>query len=152
MQNEGRKLRGMPPAIRSAGAGRISSITDRQGFTLIEVLIAITVFSIGILAVALMQSHSTSTNARAMAITHATTLAAEKVEELQGLDYTNADLNPTTPSTPHTPASNPPGYVLKWEVTDNTPITGVKQIVVTVQNTFVPPTTTKLTTYKVKTY
>ncbi len=57
------------------------------GFTLIEVLISITVFSIGILAVITMQTSSVSGNARAQDISEATNLAADQMETLLNTAY-----------------------------------------------------------------
>ncbi len=57
------------------------------GFTLIEVLIAMTVFSVGILAVITMQTTSVSGNARAQSISKAASLAADRMEILMNLPY-----------------------------------------------------------------
>ena len=61
--------------------------TDEQGFTLIEILIAITVFAIGILAVGKMQITAIQGNSRANHLTEAVTLAQSKIEELISLNY-----------------------------------------------------------------
>ena len=58
-----------------------------QGFTLIEVLIAMAIFSIGILAVANMQILSINQNASARLQTEATTLAVDWMERLLSLPY-----------------------------------------------------------------
>ena len=57
------------------------------GFTLIEVLIAITVFAIGILAVITMQTSGVSGNARAQRISNATSKAADQMEILLSTAY-----------------------------------------------------------------
>lgn len=67
-------------------------IQDDSGFSLIEVLIAVSVFAIGILALAQMQIVSMSGNTTARRITGAATLAQGKLEELKTLPYTHADL------------------------------------------------------------
>ena len=61
--------------------------TYEQGFTLIEILIAITVFAIGILAVGKMQITAIQGNSRANQLTEAVTLAQSKIEELISLNY-----------------------------------------------------------------
>ena len=61
--------------------------TYEQGFTLIEILIAITVFAIGILAVGKMQITAIQGNSRANHLTEAVTLAQSKIEELISLNY-----------------------------------------------------------------
>jgi len=56
---------------------------NHSGFTLIEVLIAMTIFSIGILAVAGMQSWNTKNNTTGNITTQAAMLARAKMEELK---------------------------------------------------------------------
>ena len=60
---------------------------NQAGFSLIEVLIALTVFSIGILAVASMQTTATGGNAKARYISEATGWAVDRMEVLLNLDY-----------------------------------------------------------------
>ncbi len=60
------------------------------GFTLIEVLIAMTVFSVGILAVITMQTTGVSGNAKAQTISKATNIAADRMEILMNLSYTSS--------------------------------------------------------------
>ncbi|MCD6198997.1 MAG: prepilin-type N-terminal cleavage/methylation domain-containing protein [Deltaproteobacteria bacterium] len=60
---------------------------DQRGFSLIEILIAITVFAIGILAVGNMQITAIKGNSFANDLTEAVTLAQSKMEELISLNY-----------------------------------------------------------------
>jgi prepilin-type N-terminal cleavage/methylation domain-containing protein len=60
---------------------------DNQGFSLIEVLIALAIFSIGILAIASMQITATTGNAKARFTTEASTHAEEQLERLLSLQY-----------------------------------------------------------------
>ena len=57
------------------------------GFTLLEVLIAVAVFTIGILSVNAMQISSIKGNSTANRISEATTWAADRMEILFGFDY-----------------------------------------------------------------
>ena len=75
------------------------------GYTLIEVLIAMAVFAIGILAIFSMQMTATSSNALARGLTENYTVAMDKVEELLALPYDNADLSVAT----HTAAKGSDG-------------------------------------------
>ena len=61
--------------------------SNEKGFSLIEILIAITVFAIGILAVGKMQITAIQGNSKANHLTEAVTLAQGKIEELISLDY-----------------------------------------------------------------
>ena len=54
-----------------------------RGFSLIEVMIAMAIFSIGILAVGSMQLSSTKNNTTGNITTQATMLARQKIEELR---------------------------------------------------------------------
>jgi prepilin-type N-terminal cleavage/methylation domain-containing protein len=74
------------------------------GFTLIEVMIAIAVFSVGILAVASLQLVNTKNNTTANIMTQATMLARAQVEHLENSDIaTSADLTPGTHADPNNP-------------------------------------------------
>lgn len=65
-----------------------------KGFTLLEVLIAISIFAVGVLAVATMQISGTRGNRLANELTQATALAQDKIEELKSKDISSADLAP----------------------------------------------------------
>lgn len=67
----------------------------QQGFTLIEVLIAITLLTVGILAAASMQISSLGGNSLAIRVTTASTLAGSTIEELMRLNYDHPDLDGT---------------------------------------------------------
>ena len=63
-----------------------------HGFTLIEVLIALAVFSIGILAVGSLQLRSTGGNTNARILTEASIWGQDRVETLMSLPYTDPNL------------------------------------------------------------
>lgn len=67
-------------------------IHNQGGFSLLEVLIAVSVFAVGVLALAQMQIVSMSGNTTARRITGAATLAQGKLEELKALPFSHADL------------------------------------------------------------
>lgn len=62
------------------------------GFTLIEVMIAIGVLSIGLLALASMQITAVKGNSHSNRVTSATNLAQDKIEYLMSLPYNHPDL------------------------------------------------------------
>ena len=60
-----------------------------EGFTLLEIIIAIAIFTVGILAVASMQISAINGNESASSLTGATTWGQDKIEELLALPYAN---------------------------------------------------------------
>ena len=85
---------------------------DERGFTFIEVLIVVAIFSIGVLGVAVMQVTTIHTNTSARLSGEATALAANQLESLMTLDYGHADLNPGSHEIPEG------AYTVSWIVTD----------------------------------
>ncbi|MDL2328130.1 prepilin-type N-terminal cleavage/methylation domain-containing protein [Desulfosarcina sp. OttesenSCG-928-A07] len=69
---------------------------NADGFTLVEVLVAMTIFSIGILGMAALQISSIRGNATSSLITLCTIMGENRVEMLMGLDYADAALSPGT--------------------------------------------------------
>ncbi len=67
-----------------------------KGFTLIEVLIAITLLSIGILGIAGLAGTAIKSSGYSQAVTQANNLAQEKVEALLSVDYNNIQATDTT--------------------------------------------------------
>lgn len=116
----------------------IRNLKKENGFTLLEVIVSIAILTFGLLAVASMQITAIRGNDLASRITEASGWGQEKVEELSGLSYTDADLDPT--GNPHTEQNPPAGYTITWNVDKDpdldgdgfTDIPNVKLIVVTV--------------------
>ncbi|MBT8340567.1 MAG: hypothetical protein HKP58_19085 [Desulfatitalea sp.] len=67
-----------------------ASTKDNSGFTLLEALIGVFVFSIGVLATMSMQSSSLNANMLARQTTEASAVAASVLENLHPLNYTQA--------------------------------------------------------------
>lgn len=118
----------------------------QQGFTLVEVLVAIAVLTIGILAVAAMQYTSVGGNSLAVRITKASTWGGDTFETLTGRPYTHADLLDDNANgfdgldhtdTAGSLADGGPvvngDYTVFWNVADNYPIFGCKTIRVLVR-------------------
>jgi type IV pilus assembly protein PilV len=68
-------------------SGIIENTMNNRGFSLLEVVVALGIFSIGILAIAGLQITATSGNAKARFGTEAATLAQDVVERLLSIDY-----------------------------------------------------------------
>ena len=104
---------------------------NQEGFTLIEVLIAMAIFAVGILALAGLQVTYIGGNSSAQMQTEATALGAQVIEHLKSLPFDAAELDPA--ANPHQPpASGSGSYDVRWTVADNTPVNNAKTIAVTV--------------------
>ena len=87
-------------------------INDSKGFTLIEVLVAMAIFSIGILAVGSMQLSATRGSSSARLGTEAAAIAQAQAESLIILPYSAV--------LPGFYGPNPVGvYNVEWDVWDN---------------------------------
>ena len=100
--------------------------TNEKGFTLIEALIALAIFSIGILGVASMQITAIKSNTIARLQTESAALAVDRMERLHKLTYTDSDLDNGT----HGPIKDG-GYRITWNVS-NGPVNETKMIQVVV--------------------
>ena len=90
----------------------IKKLKNNEGYTLIELLIAISILSVGLLAVATMQISSIRVNDTARKMTRRATMAQDRLEYIMSLKYTHAVLT----SGAHTDGSAPSGYSISWNV------------------------------------
>jgi len=104
--------------------------TTEKGYTLLEVIMAMAILSIGLLAVGYMQITAINSNTTGSKITEGTTLALGKMEELITLRYAHADL--TAGNHPDPNPNDHPGFNQTWNIVDNSPVQNAKQITVTV--------------------
>ncbi|MEN8753071.1 MAG: prepilin-type N-terminal cleavage/methylation domain-containing protein [Desulfobacterales bacterium] len=105
--------------------------TSRNGFALIEVLMAMVIFTVGILALAGLQITTINGNAAARMQTEATAIGARIVERLRSLPFDHEDLLPTVH--PHSLlASGSRPYVVNWTVRADIPVNGTKTVRVVV--------------------
>ena len=82
---------------------------NKDGFTLLETMIALVVLTIGILAMMTMQTSAITGNYRASTMTIASNIASRQVEQLRNLPFTSiAAGNATDPSS---------GYPVAWTLT-----------------------------------
>ena len=94
---------------------KLNETNDNRGFTFVEVLIVLAIFSIGVLGVAVMQVTSIGTNAAARMSGEATALATSQVEALMALPYDHDDLK--TAGNPH--GFQEGAYSIIWNVTES---------------------------------
>ncbi|GAB6909553.1 conserved hypothetical protein [Desulfosarcina cetonica] len=101
-------------------------LSDAKGFSIIEVLIGMSILSIGLLAVAAMQISAVRNNKTGNTFTQATTLAQAQMETIKNGDIADSSdtLNPSTLPTTTSDPNNPidengdPGgiYTRTWTV------------------------------------
>ena len=131
----------------------VTHLKREQGFTLLEITIAIAILSIGLLAVATMQTTAIRGNTQAIGITEGITLAQDRAERIARLAYTDATLNdgagtndgpaglddnPTDVANPLTDQADPSNpilvggvgrpYNVYWNVARDWPITNTTTI------------------------
>jgi prepilin-type N-terminal cleavage/methylation domain-containing protein len=99
------------------------------GFTLIELLIAVSILSAGLLALGTMQVSAISGGAYSSNVTEGSTLAADRLEKLLALDYTDGLLAQGM----HSDTDTSTGRTVSWNVVDNVPMVNTKTITFTVQ-------------------
>ncbi len=82
------KSNSLPPFSK----GGLGGISSQEGYTLVEILIAIAILAFGLMAVATMQIAAIKTNAIASGISQGLTLGQATVEELMNLSYNHLEL------------------------------------------------------------
>lgn len=111
--------------------------TGKGGFTLVEVMISICVLSIGLLAVASMQTTATQGNSHGGHVTTASAYAQGKIEALTAMEYDDTDLQDTNgdlaaglndidDDSDHVQTEGP--YTIYWNVSEDDPIDNTKTI------------------------
>jgi prepilin-type N-terminal cleavage/methylation domain-containing protein len=109
-----------------------------KGFSLVEVLIALSILLGAIVTLAMVMERSAFTNASARRITYATLLATDKIEHLRALPFDDAGLTTSAADTLATDCEGffdepSPGYRRRWSIV---PLTGMDAVVVTVAVSF----------------
>ena len=90
----------------------------QSGFTLIEVLVAMAIMSIGLLALGMMQAHFAQGNAQSRDMIRATDIANNHIETLSNITNPgHADLTPGFHNV--TVTDYPRDYNVAWQVVDN---------------------------------
>ena len=110
-------------------------VKKEGGFTLLEVMIALVILSVGLLGLGALQLVAIKTNAFSSEMTYATMIAQQQAEILKSLPFTDANLTAATEANPHTGVGSGKGvqYAISWTVTDNSPATDMKIINISVQ-------------------
>lgn len=102
---------------------------NEKGVTMIEILMAMSILAVGILAVVAMQTASAKGNLTSSMSTDGLIFAVTQLETLMDRSWTHADLNAT--ANPHDPGTSGQ-YTVTWTVTNNAVINNTKTINMTV--------------------
>jgi prepilin-type N-terminal cleavage/methylation domain-containing protein len=105
-------------------------LRSEKGLGLVEIIIAMLIFGIGITAALRAIPTSNAAASRSRNLTVCTNLAEEKLEQLMGAPYTNADLAAGTHVDPDNPLQI--HYNRQWVVIDDSPMEDMKTVTVTV--------------------
>ncbi|RMF93246.1 MAG: prepilin-type N-terminal cleavage/methylation domain-containing protein [Candidatus Schekmanbacteria bacterium] len=122
---------------------------SEAAFTLVEILVAIVILSVGLLSIAGLVTTVIRGNAQSKRLTTAISLAQTKIEELKNKSYDDSDLEDSNPannndltsttSVDHSETDidgegNPGGiYTRIWNIADDSPSANMKTITVIIK-------------------
>ena len=130
----------MTTTTGSREKARSARARSGAGFSLIEIMFALTFLAVGILAVAAMIPAGTRGVSQSRVITSGLMASQRKMEQLRGTPFLSL--------TPGTFSDTMSVFTRTWTVTDSVPMAGCKRIQVTTQWTDDHgPQTTVLTSY-----
>ena len=90
-------------------------LKNAAGFTMIEVLIAMSILAVGLLAIATMQVSALRVNNTARSITERSTIAQDKLEQFMSLPFTNSEFDI---GGPYPDGTAPTGFTVTWTVAE----------------------------------
>src|SRR5262245_14080567 len=107
---------------------------DKDGFTLVEILIAITIFCFAVLGLAIGTVSVIRTNQNSHLRASAVNLAQARLEELRAMTISAFSALSCPTSTPCSDNAVASGVTFsrQWSITTNSPVAGVNRIDVTV--------------------
>jgi prepilin-type N-terminal cleavage/methylation domain-containing protein len=112
---------------------RITATPSRRtqaGFTLIEIMFAIVIFGIGVMAMLACVPMASKRVMKSGAQTRASALASDAAEELLNVPYGHSSLTSGTHDDPANPHDGI--YYTRWVVEDDQPLASCKRVTVTV--------------------
>jgi type IV pilus assembly protein PilV len=109
-----------------------------EGFTLIEVMIALVILAVGLLALMTLQIVSIRANAFSSEMTYAGMLAQSRLERIRNTPYDNVNPGTVTDTVDATTSTKGMAYTVQTTVDDNTPATDMKTITLRIDWTGTP--------------
>lgn len=113
------------------------SLSNTNGFTLVEVMIALAVLSIGIVGMMLMQGSGIRGNSTANTVTTGATLVGDRIEQIFAMDYDDLSdgdndgtggLDDVSAATADGNDTSDPDYDVFWNVVEDMPMPYTKFI------------------------
>ena len=114
---------------RRAGAG----LRDERGVSLLEVLCAILVFTVGVLGIASVIPTGMKKVTNSAGDTHASELASQTAEQILVTPYDDPELDSGSHNDPNNPRDS--YYNVSWSVDVDQPLTSCKRVTITVTRT-----------------
>jgi type IV pilus assembly protein PilV len=115
---------GAVKSVREKTTMAVSGMHHSKGFTFIEIMVAISILAVALLGLSSVTAMTIKSNTFSKAMTTATTLADDKMEQLKKTSYANLASGADSPESI---------YTRTWTVIQNSPAAGMKTVVVTVQ-------------------
>lgn len=114
-------------------------LSNQKGFSLLELLIALTVLAIGLLGLAGLHVAAIQGNVSGFKISTATAVAQERIEVLKALDASAAAMTAGAHADDGNQVVQGITYNRSYTIQDNTPVSGTSTITLTV--TWIEPRT-----------
>ena len=108
------------------------SYASDDGFTMMEVLIAIVLLTVGLLGMAALTTGIINGNTHSRRLTTATTLAQDKIEDVRRLGSSNMPSADTTTTEDYNTITNYPLFKRTTATAVNSPASNMKTITITV--------------------
>ncbi|MGC9323718.1 MAG: type IV pilus modification PilV family protein [Desulfomonilia bacterium] len=105
---------------------------SRLGFTLIELVVAIFIFALGIMGIVKMQSQAIQANSYSMQLTDAVNIAQDHLERLRGLTFAHDSMS-TALHTTSTNLHRGIPFNLSWRVSDPGTFRPSREVLVSVR-------------------
>jgi len=116
--------------VLRTGVRRAHPSRLQAGFTLIEIMFAMVIFAIGVMALMACIPMASKRVMKSGAQTRAASIASQAAENLLTVPYGNATLSSGTHNDPANPHDGL--YYTRWVVEDDQPLTSCKRITITV--------------------
>ena len=117
----------------------MNMLSNQKGFSLLELLIALTVLAIGLLGLAGLHVAAIQGNVSGFKISTATAVAQERIEVLKALDASAAAMTAGAHADDGNQVVQGITYNRSYTIQDNTPVSGTSTITLTV--TWIEPRT-----------